>query len=79
MRYAKAKGIQLSILTLVHAMKTQHESHNSEGARRSDCVCTVCMYVCFKRYDMSAGSYLEKEKCQKGITHCDPPVVPNNG
>lgn len=60
MRYAKAKGIQLSILTLVHAMKTQHDSHNSECVRLSDCVCTVCMCA-LKQYDMSAGSYLEKK------------------
>lgn len=27
------KGIQLSTLTLVHAMKTQHDSHKSECVR----------------------------------------------
>lgn len=37
------KGIQLSILTLVHAMKTQHDSHNS--VRVSTCVC-LPVFVC---------------------------------
>ena len=40
----------------------------------SICVCMYVLYVCFKQYDMSAGSYLEK-KCIKGITRLDPPVV----
>ena len=60
MRYAEAKGIQLSILTLVHAMKTQHDSHNSVCVCASIWLCMYVLYVCFKQYDMSAGSYLEK-------------------
>lgn len=60
MRYAEAKGKQLSILTLVHAMKTRHDSHNSVCVCLSVYVCMSGLYVCFKQYDMSAGSYLEK-------------------
>ena len=44
-------------------MKTQHDSHNSVCVCLPVCVCMcvcVCMYGCFKRYDMSAGSYLEE-------------------